>query len=185
MKKRKAKIIPAIVTVLVLALVGYFGFVSAMKTLYPIEYDEFVEASGTQYNLEKNFVYAVIKCESNFQNDAVSYAGAIGLMQMLPDTFEWLQTKTGDSLEADSLNDPETSIKYGCYLYSILLRQFGTVPEAVAAYHAGSGNVERWLKNKQYSDDGKTLKEIPFKSTKAYVEKIIKTQKIYDKLYNK
>ena len=93
-------------------------------------------------------------------------------------------TKTGEELSEDMLFDPETSIKYGCLLYGMFIEEFGSEPETVAAYHAGPGNVRKWLKDERYSHDGKTLYEIPFSKTNAYVERVMKTKAIYEKLYS-
>ena len=171
----------------VLAVALLFGGLAArnavMKTLYPVRYDEFVETYTKAYGLEKSFVYAVIKCESSFDPQAVSKVGARGLMQIMPDTFTWLQSKTHEQQSDDALFDPETSIRYGCMLYDMLLRQFSDERVAVCAYHAGSGNVEKWLADPQYSDDGKTLKAIPFPSTAHYADKVMRVKEIYQRLY--
>ncbi len=156
---------------------------SFQKTLYPLKYEKYVVTYCRKYNLEESFIFSVIKCESSFQSDAVSSAGAMGLMQIMPDTFTWLKTKTGEELPEEKLFDPETSIRYGCLLYSMFIEQFGSEAEAVAAYHAGPNNVKKWLKDENYSKDGKTLFDIPFSSTKAYVQNVMKTKDIYNKLY--
>ncbi len=168
---------------LAFAFVLFSAARSFRKTLYPIKYAEIVESACMEYGLEKSFVFAVIKCESGFKSDAVSSAGAMGLMQIMPETFVWLKTKTGEQLSESSLFEPEVSIKYGCLFYSMLLEQFGSEEEAVAAYHAGAGNVEKWLADERYSEDGKTLTDIPFSSTAAYVRDVMKTMDIYEKLY--
>lgn len=159
------------------------GSSSLQKSLYPLKYEKTVKIESKENNLEESFVFAVIKCESDFQPDAVSSAGAMGLMQIMPDTFAWLKTKTGENLPEKKLFDPEISIKYGCLLYSMFIEQFGTEREAVAAYHAGPNNVKKWLKDERYSSDGKTLSDIPFSSTKYYVDNVMKTKEIYQKLY--
>lgn len=165
------------------AAVIFFGSVSILKTLYPHRYDDFVEKYSSENNLSEHFIYAVIECESGFDKDAVSYADARGLMQLTPDTFTWLQSKKGQELSEELLFDPETNIEYGCYFYGILLKEFQSEETAIAAYHAGMGNVRKWLSDEKYSSDGKTLDDIPFKNTKKYVEKVIKTKNIYSKLY--
>lgn len=172
-------LIAAILTLTVI----FFGSVSILKTLYPSRYGDFVEIYAKENNLSEYFVYAVIECESGFDKNAVSYADARGLMQLTPDTFRWLQTKKGEELSDDMLFDPETNIKYGCYFYGILMKEYEKEETAIAAYHAGMGNVSKWLKNEEYSPDGKTLSEIPFGNTKKYVDKVIKTKNIYSKLY--
>lgn len=159
--------------------------VSILKVLYPRGYAEIVETTADEYGISPYFVYAVIECESSFDKNAVSSVGARGLMQIMPETFLWLQTKTKEKLHDDSLFDPETNIKYGCYLYSILFNEFHSEETVVAAYHAGFGNVRKWLKDERYSPDGKILSDIPFPSTKLYVNKVIKTRNIYEKLYSR
>ncbi len=171
--------ISAVLTVTVI----FFGSVSILKTLYPCDYGDFVEKYAKENNLSEYFVYAVIECESGFDEKAVSYADARGLMQLTPDTFHWLQSKKGEKFSDEMLFDPETNIRYGCYFYSILMREYGNEATAAAAYHAGMGNVSKWLENKEYSRDGKNLYEIPFSNTKKYVDKVTKTKNIYSKLY--
>lgn len=185
MKKSKNifKAAVALIVVAAIVAVGYFGSLSILKTLYPLSYNNFVEIYSQRNNLNESFVYAVIKCESGFDKDAVSHMDAKGLMQIMPETFTWLKTKTNEELGEDMLFDPETSIKYGCLLYGILKKEFKSDEAVVAAYHAGSGNVSKWLKNEKYSSDGVHLKDIPFSSTKQYVEKVLKAEDMYKKLY--
>ena len=135
------------------------------------------------YNVPPALIFSVINTESSFNKDAVSSAGARGLMQITPETFEWLQTKTGESLDNDKLFDPEVSIKYGTFFLSILLERFEVVDTAVAAYNAGMNAVSDWLKDPRYSDDGKNLKEIPYSETSYYVVKINRSLESYQKLY--
>ena len=107
-------------------------------------------------------------------------------MQMTEETFDWVQTKTGEQgLAADALFDPEISIKYGVKLLSLNLQEFGNEAAAIAAYHAGRTAVAGWLKNADYSSDGDTLDAIPYAETRAYVERVQKTRKIYENIYRK
>lgn len=168
----------SIMTVLV-----FLGSRSVLKSLYPRGYTEFVEIYSEENNLSTDFVYAVIKCESSFQKDAVSNVGAKGLMQIMPDTFTWIKGRLRDDSDYSEIFDPQLNIKYGCHLYGYLMRKYGNEEVAVAAYHAGMGNVDKWLKDEAYSSDGKTLSDIPFPTTKKYVTKVIETKKIYQKLY--
>jgi len=183
-RKRKNRGCAGVALLLIVALIcGVFGLRAVMRSLYPLRYDEFVETYTEQYGLEKSFVLAVIKCESGFDPGAVSHVGARGLMQLMPETFQWLQSKTKETFDDEALFEPETSVRYGCLLLSLLLRQFPEPHTAVCAYHAGIGNVERWLRDPQYSDDGRTLKQVPFPTTAQYAEKVLRTQKIYQFLY--
>lgn len=177
------KVIALILTSAVLISVLYFGTLSLLKTLYPLKYEDYVEVYAKENNLSPSFVYAVIKCESNFDNEAVSNVGATGLMQIMPDTFDWINMKLGEDIPYSMATDPETNIKYGCYLYGYLLNKYGRVQEALAAYHAGTGNADKWLGDKAYSSDGKTLHTIPFPTTNKYVKRVVLTENIYEKLY--
>lgn len=181
---RMLKFIIAVSAFFLVLTVIFFGSVSILKTLYPISYGNFVEKYTEENNLPEYFVYAVIECESGYNEKAVSYADARGLMQLTPETFQWLQSKKGESLGEEMLFDPEINIEYGCYFYGILFEKYKDEATAIAAYHAGMGNVSKWLKDERYSRDGKTLYDIPFRNTKKYVNKVIKTQNIYSKLYN-
>ena len=177
------KVIALILTSAVLLSVMYFGALSLLKTLYPLKYEDYVEVYAKENNLSPAFVYAVIKCESGFDKEAVSSVGATGLMQIMPDTFSWINMKLGEKNNYSMATDPETNIKYGCYLYGYLLSRYGRVQEALAAYHAGIGNVDKWLDNPQYSSDGESLHTIPFPTTNKYVKKVMLTENIYEKLY--
>ncbi|MBQ9913715.1 MAG: lytic transglycosylase domain-containing protein [Clostridia bacterium] len=184
LKKRLTKVITALAVSFLVMTVIFFGSVSILKTLYPMKYGNFVEIYAAENNLDEYFVYAVIECESGYDEKAVSYADARGLMQLTGETFEWLQSKKGEALGEELLFDAETNIKYGCFFYGILFGKYADERTALAAYHAGMGNVSKWLKDERYSRDGKTLYDIPFKNTENYVNKVIKTRNIYSKLYN-
>lgn len=186
MKIRHPNLLRAFLAVILLAFMAfllYFGSMSLLKTLYPCRYNDFVETYSKENNLSTDFVYAVIKCESDFDKNAVSSVGAQGLMQIMPDTFTWIKGKLGDDADDSEVFSAETNIRYGCYFYGYLIKKYNSEALALAAYHAGMGNVSNWLSDERYSDDGKTLRDIPFPTTKKYVTKVIETKKIYEKLY--
>jgi soluble lytic murein transglycosylase-like protein len=114
---------------------------------------------------------------------AVSSAGAIGLMQMMPDTYEWLCKKTGDLCIPAMLYDPETNIRYGTYLLSFLYTRYGNWDTALAAYNAGLGNVDQWLEDPAYAGENGTLKEIPYKETRNYIKRVNEARRLYESLY--
>ncbi|MCI9575781.1 MAG: lytic transglycosylase domain-containing protein [Clostridiales bacterium] len=156
------------------------------KKMYPEKYAEFVVPEAIKNGLEPELVYAIIKAESDFNPEAVSSVGAMGLMQMTPSTFEWVQTMipSDPAYEKEALFDPEVSIRYGCKYLAWNLKKFGDLETALCAYNAGPGNVSQWLKTKQYSTDGKTLQYIPFKDTEAYVENVMRYYEKYKELYH-
>jgi Soluble lytic murein transglycosylase and related regulatory proteins (some contain LysM/invasin domains) len=160
------------------------GVTGIKKRLYPKEYSEFVDKYCAMYEIDANLAYAVIHTESGFDSEAVSPLGACGLMQLMPDTFEWLRSKdrTGGERFSD-IFDPETNIRYGVFFLSLIQRRFGSEQLVIAAYHAGMGRVSSWLGDSAFSSDGKSLHTIPFADTSHYVRKVERTKRIYDTLY--
>ena len=153
-----------------------------LRKTHPQKYAESVEKYAAEYDVPESVVYAVIKTESGFTPDAVSLKGAIGLMQITPDTFDWLCSKTGDEANALLLYEPDTNIRYGTYFLSLLYSEFGVWDTAFAAYNAGRGRVNEWLKSPAYNSNGK-LVNIPYPETAAYVQKVDKAMLVYKKLY--
>ena len=151
----------------------------------PEEYAGFVEKYSEKYDVPEHIIWSVMKAESGFDYKAVSSAGAIGLMQMMPETFEDLtDNHLKEYFESGMLFDAETNIRYGTYYLSYLYKRYGDWSVVFAAYNAGLGNVNGWLEDSKYSSDGKTLDKIPFKETREYVSKVDRYTKKYDKLYN-
>lgn len=173
-----------LVFVAVISAIVFVCYKSVLKVMYPQKNTALIEQYADEYDVDDALVYAVIKTESGFNPQAESGAGALGLTQITPETFHWLQWKMGEKLEDKALYDPETSIKYGCAFLGMLLDEFGDTKTAIAAYHAGRGSVQKWLKNKEYSKDGKKLDVIPSKDTAHYVNKVTKAINIYKNLYD-
>lgn len=182
----------AILIILALALIIGLG-VELMwslvdRSLYPQKYSEYVSKYAAEYNVPEDVIYATIKTESSFDPDAVSSAGARGLMQILPSTFEWLTSyeHLNENLTSNMLYDPEVSIRYGTYYLKYLYTKFDYNWEtACAAYNGGEGNVMKWLADERYSDGDGTLKDFPddFDETRNYVKKIKRAREVYLKLY--
>lgn len=178
-------------TVIVLILIAIFAAVAVMcvddieKIFYQREFEEYVTKYSKEFDVPEALIYAVIRTESSFDPNARSSVGAIGLMQLMPDTLDWLSRLLDEEQPTGEINDPETNIKYGTYYLRHLYNRFGNWETAIAAYNAGHGRVTTWLKNQEYSDDGITLKVIPFEETKNYVNKITGNYNTYKKLYYK
>lgn len=153
------------------------------KKNHPLKHVEIIEKYSDAYSVPKELVFAVIKTESKFRSDAVSSAGAVGLMQITPDTFIWLCKKNDDtSNDPALLYSPETNIMYGTYYLDMLYSEFGSWDTALAAYNAGPTKVREWLKNPEYSENG-VLTHVPYKETREYVEKVNKAKNKYTELY--
>ena len=154
------------------------------KNAYPREYSEYVEVYAEAYGVPEGLVYAVIRTESSFDSGAVSPVGAVGLMQLMPSTFEWLtDDKLFEHLESGMLYDPETNIKYGTYCLSFLYDRYGDWELALAAYNGGLGNVDKWLEDDKYADGEGGLKRIPFKETRQVVARVTDAWEMYERLY--
>lgn len=156
-----------------------------VSSSYPLKYKTEIEAASKKYGVEKSLIYGVIKTESNFDPDAESAAGAVGLMQIMPDTFEWLQSyyKDENTYNFEDLKDPVINIDYGVELLSILSKRYENEETMLCAYNGGPGNVDKWLDNKEYSDDGITLKVVPFPETDKYRKLVEQNKSIYHELY--
>lgn len=177
------------VTLLIIALslgIGYTYDIVRDRIdhhLYPRDYREYVERYSAMYGVPEHIVYAVIKVESKFVSNAVSHAGAVGLMQITPDTFDWLMMRQKEQMETGMLYDPETNIRYGVYYLSYLYQEFGLWNSVFAAYNAGPNRVKEWRKDPAYADVNGALTDIPISETKAYTDKVEKAANIYQKLY--
>ncbi len=183
---RKALIAVVVVAAIaVLAVVGVFVVMPEMdRNKYKLEYKELIEQYAAEYSLDPYFVAAVIHTESGFDAEAVSNVGAIGLMQVMPETGEWIAGKLKmEDFKTDDLYDPETNIKMGCWYLNFLDERFDSLPVMMAAYNAGHNKVKEWLADPQYSQDGKTLTKIPYEQTDNYVKKVTKAYEKYKEYY--
>ena len=152
-----------------------------LKAEYPLAYTDAVELASEKYHIYPEILYAVIRTESGFDPDAVSRAGACGLMQITPDTYDWLcyirkEEKSGDIL------DPYTNVEYGAYFLAYLFRKFDDWDTVFAAYNAGMNRVSEWLLDESISKDGR-LVNIPYTETENYVRKVNNAIKIYKNIY--
>lgn len=178
----------SIIGLLILVILGVFGIKFTTEYFYRINYprgyEETVIKYAREYGVDPDIVWAVIKTESDFEPDATSNVGARGLMQMMEDTFRWIQTKMGDTETTfDEMYNPEDNIRFGTYLISYLYQEFGRYDTAIAAYHAGRTATAKWLKDANYSSDGISLDAIPSGDTSHYVGKVMKCYDKYQKIY--
>lgn len=149
----------------------------------PEQYADIITKYSREYGVPESVIYAVIRSESGFDSSATSGAGAIGLMQIMPETFDWLLSKTHDGYEIGMLYDPDTNIKYGTLLLQYLFYQkYNNWESVYAAYNAGFARVDGWLADPACSKDGK-LTDIPIEETKNYVSKVSDAVEKYKELY--
>jgi soluble lytic murein transglycosylase len=144
----------------------------------PLRHDDIIRQQAEEKNLDPALIAAVIYAESRFR-EQTSEAGARGLMQVTPETAKAIAEQSGGiAFEVGDLGDPDINIRYGTYHLRALLDAYdGNLIAALAAYNAGSGNVDKW--------GGAALEvaEIQFPETRAYVEQVLDKRKQYRDTY--
>ncbi|MBQ7821839.1 MAG: lytic transglycosylase domain-containing protein [Clostridia bacterium] len=173
-------VITILITVVLIAAAGELNERRLMH-MYPQKYSEYVELYAEKYNVPTEIVYAVIHTESGFDPVAVSSAGAVGLMQITPDTYDWLLYIRKEE-KVSELTDPVISIDFGTYFLSYLYNKFGDWSTAFAAYNAGMNRVSEWLEDTRYTKNG-VLEYIPYVETRNYVNKVNNTLIKYEQIY--
>ncbi len=149
--------------------------------MYPLKYSEFVEKYADMYDVPQEIVYAVIKTESDFDPNAVSSIGAIGLMQLIPSTFEWVCQREDIEYSAQNIKDPEINIRCGVYYLSYCYSEFDIWETAYAAYNAGCNRVKQWLLDDDMAQNGHLIK-IPYSETAGYVKKVSAAREKYERI---
>ncbi len=128
-------------------------------------------------------VYAVMLAESGFDEHATSRAGAVGVMQLLPETAEFICRREHIAYDESRLYEGEYNATLGTLYLKYLGEKFPSCETALAAYNAGEGVVAGWLRDRNLSLDGRTLCSIPYGETRDFVKKVVKFRKIYEILY--
>ena len=154
---------------------------------YPLEYREEIRRISREYNLSPALIASVIRNESSFRPRVESSVGARGLMQIMPETAEWIAHKLKtDNYSFEMLYDPETNIRFGCWYLNYLSTLFHGDPLCVVcAYHAGQGEISTWLSNPSISSDGLTMSvdRLPEGPTKTYAGRVTRDYGIYQTKY--
>lgn len=160
---------------LIAAVVGVLAYLQATKPgpyarlLYPLRYEQIIDGHARNYELDEALLAAVIYQESKFEARAKSDSGAIGLMQLLPDTARGIAARTGGSrFRVADLYDPEINVRYGSWYLRHLLDKYADVELALAAYNGGQGNVDRGIR---------------YAETDAYVDRVEELRQIYRRAY--
>ena len=163
----------AIVSAIVFVL---FLGVCSFNLMFPLRYESYIKEYSKAENLNATMVASLIKTESNFNKNAVSKKGAIGLMQILPATGKWIcETYFDFEFDESMLYEPETNIKIGAKYLSYLFTKFDDEVAVLACYNAGEGVVKNWI------GENKMLKQtqIQFEEKQKYVQKVQNCKKIY------
>lgn len=185
LKNKKILVCGLIILILIVFLIVFKDKIQ--RIFYPKSYEEFVSIYSDEYGVDENLVFAVIKAESDFQEDAVSHKDALGLMQIMKETAEDVARKYNieidfNNSEREILN-VQNNIKIGTKYLAVLLEKYKNIEVAVAAYNAGIGTVDNWIGKGIIKSDGSDIENIPYKETNNYVRKILRNYKIYQDLY--
>ncbi len=182
-KRTKTVFILSVLVLLVMLLLALLYVYCLYK--YPLRYEALIAKYAEEFSLDPYLVATVIWAESHYNETIVSSSGAVGLMQIMPETGEWIAEKLGvQDFKSDMLFSADTNIRFGCWYLSYLESKFdGDMIKILAGYNAGPNKVQQW--QEEWGEEYSPLwEDIPYEETKNYVKKIQNTQKIYQLLYN-
>ena len=187
LKNKKIFITLLIIVLIIVFLI--FARNPILKIIYPRTYEEAVLIYSEKYNVDKNLILAVIKAESNFNENAISNRNAIGLMQLMEETAKDVANKNNIEIDNENIKeelcDVYKNIEIGTAYIASLLQRYQNTEVALAAYNAGIGTVDNWIEKGIINKDGSNIENIPYKETNYYVRKILRDYTIYQELYKK
>jgi soluble lytic murein transglycosylase len=162
--------------------------------MYPISYQPVIQAAAKDNQVDPLLVASVIRTESKFRSQDVSHAGAIGLMQLMPPTAEWIanqmqhgtqkQLVTGSDGRKIDLSQPEVNIRLGSWYIHYLEKRFNNNQiAAIAAYNAGPKRVNQWLQSGTWNGNLRTIDHIPVGETRHFVDRVFYNYTLYQRIY--
>lgn len=171
--------------VVILFAVFVLSLPSLWRIIYPLHYQEEIFENAAHFKIDPYLIAAVIKIESNFDSVAISPRGAKGLMQIMPETGLWIAEQANrENFIVEDLFDPAVNIHMGTWYLSSLLEQFnGNLPQVLAAYNAGRGRVNEWLRDGVWDGTFENRAAIPYGETRAFVRKVLQAYEKYRSLY--
>lgn len=165
----------------------WFGVPRLLVLLFPLPYADVVGKYSEEYRIDPFLVVAIMRVESSFDPQAHSHQGALGLMQVMPSTAQEVASGVDGLDLSDPEKDllrPEINVRIGIMYLDDLRRQFGDDwPVILAAYNGGRGRVDRWLKEGQWDGRLETLGSLPYAETRRYVQKVLRMQAWYHRVY--
>ena len=178
----KTAAVKNILWTIILIGVIIFSAIYILRLIFPNSYCQTVIKYCDKYGVDAYTAFAIMRAESGCEKDARSRAGAKGLMQITDETFEFCRSNL--NLSSKNIYNIDSNIHAGVWYFSHLYEKTGgNLTNTLSAYNAGLSNVNKWLKDKRCSVDGKTLSRLPYKETEKYVQRILQYCKIYKLLY--
>lgn len=164
------------------------------ELIYPIKYKKEIHNTSNEYNIDPLFIASIIRVESNFKLDLVSTKNAMGVMQIMPKTADWIiQTADSPNLSKDKIMDAGVNIHMGGWYLNALYVEFkpyihnkpvrDQISLLSAAYNAGPGNVRKWLNEQIWDGNFENIEEIPFGETRHYITRTLYYYEKYKKIY--
>ncbi len=157
---------------------------AAYKLAYPLYYTDEINIAAQKLNLDPYLITGLIREESYFNEHAKSSSNAIGLMQLIPATANYMSSKL--SMDINSLADlenPKVNLYIGCNYLKYLKDKFNNDLYAVAAYNGGEGAVQKWINTFKTNDLDEFIENIPYDETRHYVKKVFRSYHMYKKIY--
>ncbi|MDD2629832.1 MAG: lytic transglycosylase domain-containing protein [Limnochordia bacterium] len=172
-----------VIFLILLLVIGQLRWL--LQRIYPISYGDKIAFYAEKHGLDPFLVYAVMYIESRINPEAISPRGARGLMQIMPDTAQWIASEIGlTGFDEDMLSIPSINILMGTWYLASLYREFGSSDVVVlAAYNAGRGNVARWLTDNTWSGRVTDVDQIPFGETREFVRRVMRVRDWYNYVY--
>jgi soluble lytic murein transglycosylase len=194
--KRRAKVRRRRIGALLLVALLAIGVALALKPLFhdavrqialPLRHADIIRQQSRDKDVDPALVAAVIYAESHFIDGRTSSAGAQGLMQLTPDTAQYIARKSGGTqFHVSDLGTPQVNIAYGTFYLKYLIKRYGDdIPLVLAAYNAGEGNVDKWIAQARASDQALDIGAIPFGETRSYVAKVLEARREYRASYKR
>ncbi len=155
------------------------------RMLYPLPYRDTIFSNAQEAGVDPYLTMAVIRVESKFRPMAQSVRGAKGLMQLMPETAQWVIKQMGEKFDEKLLFDVDYNTKIGCWYLAYLIKEFnGELHLALASYNGGPNNVKQWIKDEIWNGKLEQLTDIPFPETKDFVEKVLYDYNTYRQIYS-
>ena len=147
--------------------------------LYPLAFWPIVQEAAKNANLDPYILLSVMREESRFDPNALSEAGAIGLMQVMPQTAATIGRRVAIKIPKSEIHDVRTNITIGSYYLGFLMTEFGSLHLAIAAYNAGEERIREWLQQGNYISYDDFIEDIPYDETRNYVKQVLTTYAAY------